>query len=348
MNDAPDRRHFSPRSAAAARRVALALPVLIAVAGFVPGARAAGPRLVVDRPELDLGQVVRGQTGKAVFELKNAGDAPLHLVDVHPGCSCTVVDVDRTIPPGAVGRLTATLETDGLHGAQARWVEVATDSREDPRVKLVLRAEVVGSVELFPVDRLRITDRGGRRAEATLLLRKEPGEVGAFELTDLRTRHPWLVARAERLTESRQVVGDGPAGSPGDWVLHVTSRGDSPWGWAGSEVIFDTGLPRQPEIRIPVRLERVPPVQLSEDVLELPREGPAERLLLLSVKEGLDPDALRVESSSDSIHLELERAGSRHFKLHVRWDGKGLPKGPIVFVHGTDRYEVPIRPEDHG
>lgn len=161
-----------------ARGIARALQacaILLLCAGIVPGARAAGPRLVVEQPEIDIGEVIRGETGRGIFELKNAGDAPLRVTNVQPGCSCTVVDYDRTIAPGATGTLTATLETDGLHGVQARWVRVATDDPGTPEVQLVLRANVVGSVEIFPVDRVRISDRSGGRPVETLLLRKEPG-----------------------------------------------------------------------------------------------------------------------------------------------------------------------------
>jgi len=46
---------------------------------------AAAPRLEIDKPILDLGDVVRGQVATAVFELRNAGDAVLRVLNVKPG-----------------------------------------------------------------------------------------------------------------------------------------------------------------------------------------------------------------------------------------------------------------------
>ena len=56
----------------------------------VGSARAEGPpppapRLEVETPTIDLGQVVRGRTEPVVFELRNAGDASLTILGAKPG-----------------------------------------------------------------------------------------------------------------------------------------------------------------------------------------------------------------------------------------------------------------------
>ena len=46
---------------------------------------AAGPKIVVDQPSVDLGTVTRGDVREARFALRNAGDAVLHILRVDPG-----------------------------------------------------------------------------------------------------------------------------------------------------------------------------------------------------------------------------------------------------------------------
>ena len=43
------------------------------------------PRLEVATPTIDLGEVIRGRTEPVVFELRNAGDAPLTILRAKPG-----------------------------------------------------------------------------------------------------------------------------------------------------------------------------------------------------------------------------------------------------------------------
>jgi len=46
---------------------------------------AKGPKLELLVRELDFGDITRGQTVEASFELKNVGDEPLKVVKVKPG-----------------------------------------------------------------------------------------------------------------------------------------------------------------------------------------------------------------------------------------------------------------------
>jgi hypothetical protein len=47
----------------------------------------AGPKITVDKPEVDIGAQPEGKvkTVEAVFKIKNTGDATLHIKKVKPG-----------------------------------------------------------------------------------------------------------------------------------------------------------------------------------------------------------------------------------------------------------------------
>ncbi len=46
---------------------------------------AAGPKLVVERPSISVGEVIRGEVREARFALRNGGDQPLRILRVNPG-----------------------------------------------------------------------------------------------------------------------------------------------------------------------------------------------------------------------------------------------------------------------
>lgn len=67
---------------------------------------AAAPRLVVEQPVYDLGEVFEDQNLEHTFTLRNAGDQPLVIEKIELDCACSLVEFDHTIPPGGQGRVT--------------------------------------------------------------------------------------------------------------------------------------------------------------------------------------------------------------------------------------------------
>ena len=65
--------------------------LFVVAAGRAPAApppepaAAAGPRVTVEKPEIDAGKVTRGKVLEAAFELRNDGDADLRILSAKPG-----------------------------------------------------------------------------------------------------------------------------------------------------------------------------------------------------------------------------------------------------------------------
>jgi len=66
-------------------RLALAAALLAGAGYETAGAEPTGPRVEVERLEIDLGQIARGATVEARFELRNVGDVDLHILEAKPG-----------------------------------------------------------------------------------------------------------------------------------------------------------------------------------------------------------------------------------------------------------------------
>lgn len=81
------RSHVVSTGGARARRRVVAGVIALVLTGAAGSSAdaASGPRVEVDAREIDLGTVVRGETVKARFVLRNTGDEVLRVLKAKPG-----------------------------------------------------------------------------------------------------------------------------------------------------------------------------------------------------------------------------------------------------------------------
>ena len=244
-----------------------------------------------------------------------------------------------------MGHIKATLHTDKLHGNVARGITVQTDDRFNAVLRLTIRASIVSSVVVYSGESLTFSNLSPRQNRTRLLVRRDPTESGELKVGDVKPSAEWFTVEATRLQEPRP-AGDGlPAGQPGDWLLEGKLVGNPPYGVTRARLSFATGLPRQPRLELPVLGNLRPPVQLTAEPVELrASEGqPAEATVLFSIRQGLEPEGLQVESEPEKLEVQVEKTGRRFYKALVRWNGGQFPGGALVFRHGDERYRVPVR-----
>jgi hypothetical protein len=316
---------------------------MLTLALFAVPALAAVPRIEVDPPrEIDLGALDKGTSHDVKWELRNAGDATLEILKVEPACGCTVVTFDRQIPPGGAGKLSATLNTASLDGSVGKGIVLFTNDPERPKVMLVIRAIVQGSVLTLPDDRLMIRNyaNGG---VGRLLLRRDPTETGSLRPAVVRASAPWIDVRVEEIEQLRPPTDDFPTGRPGDWLIEARLGAGAPYGQHRESIELATGLGRQPRVEIPVLTDVHPPVSLPFDKLLLTAAA-REETVILSVRKGLEPGALRAEAHPEGLVVELEPGGGRFYKARIRWNGTRPPEAgaAVTFSLGAERVELPV------
>lgn len=102
------------------------------------------PRLFLDQPAYEAGEVKAGTSVSHQFTFKNEGDAPLTISEVRAGCGCMVSDFDREVAPGGVGRVTITMkiyqEWAGHSLRRTAWV--LTNDPVAPQIRLTMSAKV--------------------------------------------------------------------------------------------------------------------------------------------------------------------------------------------------------------
>jgi hypothetical protein len=226
-----------PRSVGALNSKRFRSSFLVAIGSALIAASLGAQTLVVDAPTADAGTVQRGAIVTKEFIVKNTGSAMLRIIDVKPGCGCTLAKFDRTIPPGGQGKIVLTIDTKSFRTAISKSAVVSSNDPNTPELSLIVVANVKGFVRAQPSEFLRIQTAKGQPgvAEVTLV-----SENAAFKPTGVTTTESYL----------RAILVPDP--EPGKWKLMVTSEPTAPAGPLNGTVTVKTGIAEEPEFRLPM------------------------------------------------------------------------------------------------
>ena len=132
-------------------RVVLAGLLLGPVLLSAPPARAEEPRprLVIEEPVFESGELRPGAVFEHEFTLRNEGEAPLLISEARTGCSCAVAAYDRAVAPGGRGRVRLTVDVyrEWAGRELRRTVWLTTNDPEAAQVSLVVRGRVAETAE---------------------------------------------------------------------------------------------------------------------------------------------------------------------------------------------------------
>ncbi len=325
------------RSGRRGRAAGLGLALLAAT-----GATLAGPRVETPSPILFLGERTRLERALGKFAIRNTGDAPLLLLGVEAECGCAVLSFDRKVAPGGTGFVEGEIDIEGVRGRMTTRISVETNDPGRPRLTLTLVAEVVGAVSVLPDDDVLLVTRPGSLPASRRVIRKETGVAGDLEVSALAPSAAWLQAKARPLALARP-AGDGlPEVLPGDWLIEVSVVGEPAYGRRRESVQFSTGLAREPRTAITVSTDFVAPINVSVPRVALSARAPRETVLI-SVREGSDPEQLRVETRPEALRAAIEPAGDRFFRIEVS-GSEALAGAPaaVVFWLGAEQFRLPV------
>lgn len=200
----------------------------------------APPRLVVERPVFDFGEVEQGTTVEHVFKLRNAGALPLRVEHVKSTCACTVgAVVGRDVPPDGETWITVQLDTRELAGATTKTITVYTNDPAYPVTGLSLRGVVLADLVVDPPLVYLGRVEAGAATRRTVQIR--PGRPnGTTRAT---------AVRAPSFLRARLATDPSDAATQ---LLEVGLAPDAPVGQVSGEVVLETTDGRRPEIVVPV------------------------------------------------------------------------------------------------
>jgi hypothetical protein len=200
--------NFSPKI----KEIAMLRPFtagLLVMACLFGGSAWAAPRLTVEQPIYDFGEVLQGQTVRHTFNFSNAGDAPLQIDKVASSCGCTAVLLSaKTLAPGQRGDVQADFDSTRFRGEVTKTVTLYSNDPTQPAVQLHVKGKVQEALSAIPGQVNLGTVAAGKPVVAQVSLTNHT--QGDLRLENPQTSSPDLTValKADKLAAGQSTVID--------------------------------------------------------------------------------------------------------------------------------------------
>jgi len=194
----------------------------------------------------EAGDVQLGGVIEHVFLVKNDGDEPLLITEVHPTCGCTILDYTATpIPAGSTGKIKFKIETKALAtGKHSKTITVMTDAPDAERTVLQMKLNVVTALEFLPRSIVYMYTMKGEPKTEKVLIRPH---VEGLKVLGVTSSNPNVKATLEpsktTVAASGEVRG-ALSERPGDYWLTLELGPGAPAGTFKAEVALTTSDPK--------------------------------------------------------------------------------------------------------
>lgn len=250
-------------------------------AWFLPGRNGSRPQCEYP-PTFALGEREQGDQVVMKFDMRNTGNGPLVVDDVHSSCACTVLEEIGVgakqrvgalqIGPGESKALQLQLHINGVSGTPfARTISFRTNDPERPRGQISVQiSKVRGGVFTTPskilLGRLSVGD-----SVTTTVTVCDDG-IGASDVTSVESSNPRLISLQPRNADN--AASPSAAATPYRRIydLDVTYTGKST-GDVDEAVVLRFGGQKKPQMTVPIIGRVDGPVEALPAKLVLPRFG---------------------------------------------------------------------------
>jgi len=154
----------------------------------------ASPKIEINPTTYQCGSVPEGtQKLKSSFTVKNTGDSVLHIINVRPGCGCTVVHWDSLVEPGKTSVISADVNIKNYHSGQVnKSMTVTSNAKNSPTLQLTISAKIEPIVDYSPQN-ITFAKDSGKSVTITLTSKmKELNVKGvSFTVPDQPAKQEW-------------------------------------------------------------------------------------------------------------------------------------------------------------
>lgn len=298
-----------------------------------------GPRLTLEQKELAFGEVVQGQAVALPITLRNTGDAPLVISHAETTCGCSVARFPAApIPPGGSAELVIDFDSRERTGQQGFEVYVfSNDPTQADRgaycTHLVIRGEVRNEFRLSPRGAYfgEVVRGGAPQERKVKIVGTGPAREGFRPKLGSEALPDWLQVELTPVERGCEVTVR--------LLPHV------PAGEQLLQIVLETGVEAQPQLRVPVAASVVDPLDApSVVILGSLRRGqrwPATRVPLQRLEQDGVP-IRAVEFDARLLEVTPSALTPRRTDLLVR-PRADLPPGPFATTV-TVLLDLPARP----
>lgn len=255
------------------------------------------PKFRCDQTTYEFPETWAGDKVEHTFVVHNDGTAPLEILEVKPGCGCTVAkDYDKVIAPGASGKIPFTLNT-GMNTAKlTKPITVRTNDPANASVTLTLTGQVKARISIEPPTGAQF----GRVTEESELSRV----VKVVNNTDKMMKlapvagHPTAPFKAE----VKELV-DGK-----EFEVTITAERPFNQGMNAAQLNFSTGIEGTPPVLISANLYAPPILEIQPNQIMLirpPITDTPSNISLVYNGSG-EMKVLNVESSDEALKTDVQ------------------------------------------
>jgi hypothetical protein len=224
---------------------------VVAVTGFVLLVAASAPvraekKAVFPERSFEAGDVQLGGVIEHVFLVKNDGDEPLLITEVHPTCGCTILDYTSTpIPPGGTGKIQFKIETKTLAaGKHSKTITVMTDAPDADRTVLQMKLNVVTALEFLPRTQVYMYTLKGEPKTEKVLIRPHLSGLKVLGVTSSNPNLKVTLEPSSATASASGAVRAALAERPGDYWLTLELVPGAPVGTFKAEIALTTSDPK--------------------------------------------------------------------------------------------------------
>jgi len=286
------------------------------------------PQIEIVSPTYDFGTVSQGTKVEHAFEIKNSGQAPLSINNLHPGCGCTVADPEKSLlAPGESTLIRATFDTANFQGYKVKTIRVNTNDPKNPSAIIGLQGTVKLDIDLDPSRVFFGRVKKGKAQSREVLV--SVGKESTAQILDVSSRSELLDVKSEDL----------PAPSKGK-KLTISLKESVPAGIFRSRIVIKTSSPGNPVLSIPIfaNVEGdlvLEPAEASFGLLEGPLKASITQRLKLVNSSALPIKILSSESNDKSFtssYKASEDGKSYEISVTLLEGALGPIKGEVKLV----------------
>jgi len=156
-----------------------------------PPPRGPTPKVEIDQPAFDFGEMDIAAEGRHEFVIRNVGDGPLKLIAGGTSCRCTMSELAHDeVPPGGQSKITLTWHATEQIGPYQQTAKIMTNDPAMPQVELTVKGRITAAAQFMPAQLVfsRLTADEKSVAHAQLLsYLAEPLVIAGHEFSDPAT-----------------------------------------------------------------------------------------------------------------------------------------------------------------
>ncbi|MBN1457194.1 MAG: DUF1573 domain-containing protein [Sedimentisphaerales bacterium] len=112
---------------------------------------AANPKIQVENPVHDFGDIGPNSRNTCQYNFKNIGDAKLVIKKIRSTCGCTVPELaKKDYQPGEEGTINVTFKSSTRKGAVTKHLYIESNDPENPKYELAIKANVKLNIDVTP------------------------------------------------------------------------------------------------------------------------------------------------------------------------------------------------------